>query len=76
MRLNLMAFSPVPVPLPEMTGQKYPKLQLLTVEELLIEGKGIEHPPWAEDRTFKKASKAATVSTEKNLTLFEMDEDE
>jgi site-specific DNA-methyltransferase (adenine-specific) len=59
----------------EMTGQKYPKLQLLTIEELLVEGKGIEHPPWAEDRTFRKATKAAPVSTEKTLTLFDIDED-
>jgi hypothetical protein len=60
----------------DMTGQKYPKLQLLTIEDLIVNGKGIEYPQWAEDRTFRKASKAALASTEHNLTVFDISEDE
>jgi site-specific DNA-methyltransferase (adenine-specific) len=33
---------------------KYPKLQILTIEELLG-GKKIDYPPWVEDATIKKA---------------------
>jgi site-specific DNA-methyltransferase (adenine-specific) len=39
-------------------GEKYPKLQILTIEDLL-EGKGIEMPPIGQvNVTFKKAPKS------------------
>lgn len=38
-------------------GTKHPKLQILTVEELLA-GKKIDYPPTRGDATFKKAPKA------------------
>jgi hypothetical protein len=43
----------------KMNRQKYPRLQLRTVKELM-EGKGIERPSEhaARDETFKKAPKA------------------
>ena len=43
----------------KLTGQKYPRLQLRTVKELMT-GKGIERPSEhaARDETFKKAPKA------------------
>jgi DNA modification methylase len=37
--------------------KKYPRIQLLTIEDLLS-GKKIDMPPWAENRTFVKAPRA------------------
>jgi DNA modification methylase len=51
-------------------GRKYPKIQLLTVEELLA-GKTVEMPPIRQvGVTFKKAPKAKRKEAE-NLDLFE-----
>lgn len=50
---------------PELSGKKYPRVQLLTVEELLG-GKTIDCPPFARQMgnvTFKKAPKAAKKAT-------------
>lgn len=40
-------------------GTKHPKIQLLTIREILEEGKRIDLPPagWSENRTFKRAPK-------------------
>ena len=42
-------------------GTQYPRLQLLTIEELLA-GKRVDMPPWSEQRTFKVAPKAQRES--------------
>jgi len=43
--------------IPEMhPDRKYPRVQIITVEELL-EGKGIAYPDWGSDATFKKAER-------------------
>jgi site-specific DNA-methyltransferase (adenine-specific) len=44
----------------ERWGKKYPKIQILTIEELLA-GKEIEYPQSSIDITFKKAEKAETT---------------
>lgn len=44
----------------ERWGKKYPKLQILTIEELLA-GKEIEYPQSPIDITFKKAEKVETT---------------
>ena len=44
-------------------GTKHPRLQILTVAELL-EGKQVDMPPWHDLRTFKKAPKARRSGTE------------
>ena len=51
-------------------NHKYPRLQLLTIEELL-DGRQIDMPPrhWALDATFKKAPKAAPDATQPGLRL-------
>ncbi len=52
-------------------GSRHPKLQILTVTELL-DGKGIDFPsPWQSNVSFKKAKKkqSATKETQKNLEL-------
>jgi hypothetical protein len=57
-------------------GPKHPKVQVLTVEELL-NGKQVDMPPTQDHRTFKKAPKAKTKSTEATLELgFGEDEDD
>src|ERR1039458_798708 len=52
----------------KLTGQKYPKLQLRTVKELM-EGKGIERPSEhaARDETFKKAPTSKRKSAEDQI---------
>ncbi len=54
---------------PDWGNKKYPKLQLLTIEQLL-EGKDIEYPPYRTNVTFKKAPKAKKKS-KKQRGLFE-----
>ncbi len=49
---------------------KHPRLQILTVEELL-QGKSIDAPPTRDLRTFKKAPKAKKKRTEKQKKMFE-----
>jgi len=44
----------------ERWGQKYPKIQIRTIEELL-QGKGIEYPRTTIDISFKKAEKVETI---------------
>lgn len=41
---------------------KHPRLQILTIEELLA-GKKIDMPAWSERQTFKKAPKAKGSAT-------------
>ena len=57
----------------DMDGRKFPRIQLLNVEELLG-GKGLQLPPWSVNMTFKQATRSK-ASNEKNLTLFDIDED-
>lgn len=55
------------------THQKHPRLQILTVAELL-EGKGIDYPPSQHvDVTFKKAPKAKKRSQERQEDIFRDD---
>ena len=49
-------------------GTKHPRLQLLTVEELLA-GKAVDMPPSRDLRTFKKAPKAKRERRDKDLDL-------
>jgi len=50
-------------------GQSYPRMQILTVAELL-EGKGIEMPPMGQTSvTFKKAAKQKGKASHEQLTL-------
>jgi hypothetical protein len=49
-------------------GTKHPKIQILTVEELLA-GKQVDMPPTQDHRTFKKAPKAKSKSAETTLEL-------
>ena len=44
-------------------GTKHPRLQILTIAELLA-GKGIDMPPSRDMRTFKKAPKAKGPKTQ------------
>jgi hypothetical protein len=49
----------------------HPRIQLLTVQELL-DGKRLDYPPSQQvNATFKKAKKAATGSAETQLSLGE-----
>ncbi len=48
---------------------KYPKIQLLTIAELLA-GKRVSAPPTRDDRTFKKAPKAKGTSKLRHPKLF------
>ena len=51
------------------TGQaKYPRVQILTIEDLLA-GKGVSLPPWSTDRTFKKAPKIKAEAKDMGLSL-------
>ena len=55
--------------------EPYPRLQILTVKELL-EGKKVNMPPWRDERTFKKAAKVKTVGPKgKQLSLEKQDAD-
>jgi len=49
-------------------GSKHPKIQLLTVEELLG-GKQVDMPQSGDFRTFKKAPRAKKVSDTRVQTL-------
>jgi DNA modification methylase len=53
-------------------GLRYPRLQILTVEDLLT-GKMIQRPP--SSVTFKRAPKATTVSKERQATMWDADDD-
>ena len=50
--------------------ERYPRLQLLTIEELL-KGKGIAYPAFRANVTFKKAPKAEEERTEARLPFDE-----
>jgi site-specific DNA-methyltransferase (adenine-specific) len=53
----------------ERWGKKYPKIQILTIEELL-KGKEIEYPQSPINITFKKAEKVeATPEIQTELSL-------
>jgi len=49
-------------------GTKHPKVQVLTVQEILA-GKQVDMPPTQDHRTFKKAPKAKVKSSETTLEL-------
>ena len=53
-------------------GERYPRLQLLTVKELL-EGKKVSGPPHRADLTFKKAPKAEEAKPLSGLLPFSSD---
>jgi len=53
--------------------ERYPRLQLLTIEELL-EGKGIAYPAVRADLTFKKAPKVGEERTKVLPTRLPFDE--
>jgi hypothetical protein len=44
-------------------AERYPRIQILSIEELL-EGKKIDYPRYAVDATFKKAPKARKATEE------------
>ena len=54
-------------------GTKHPRIQIITVGELL-EGKGIDAPPSRDFRTIKKAPRAKKAKSEKQHKMFEEDE--
>ena len=49
-------------------GTKHPRIQILTIEELLA-GKNIDRPQGAADATFKRAPKAKAATANMNLPL-------
>lgn len=49
-------------------GSRHPRLQLLTIEELLA-GKGVDRPPHEGNVTFKRAPKVATKKEEQARLL-------
>jgi len=51
-------------------GQRYPKLQILTIEELL-NGKQVEYPRVAPDATFKKAKKRSKGGGPEQRSIFD-----
>lgn len=53
-------------------GNQFPKLQLITVGELLNGGR-VNMPGWHESRTFKRAPKAKGKKTEQHSLPFEGD---
>ncbi|MFA7236805.1 MAG: DNA methyltransferase [Phycisphaeraceae bacterium] len=53
-------------------GTTHPKIQLLTIEELL-QGKAVDMPPWRDIRTFKKAPKSSRAD-DKQMVLSNEDE--
>jgi len=57
----------------ESWGRKHPRIQLLTIEDLL-EGKVIDYPPARVDTTHKDAPKAKIEGAE-NLSLFSKGQD-
>jgi hypothetical protein len=50
-------------------GTKHPKIQILTIEELL-NGKTIDAPPSRDLRTFKKAPKAKRKPHKKQMEMY------
>jgi DNA modification methylase len=54
-------------------GTKHPRLQLLTIEELLA-GKKVDMPPTRDERTFKKAQKFRPTQTPGKSLPFDDDE--
>jgi hypothetical protein len=50
-------------------GSKYPKLQILTIQEIL-DGKQPEYPRFAHSVTFKQAPKARAAHKQSTLSLF------
>ena len=54
---------------------KHPKIQILTVGELL-EGKTLDAPPSRDIRTFKKAPRARRKPVEKQTQLIDREQDE
>jgi len=55
--------------------KKHPKIQLITVADLLS-GKSVDAPPMQDVRTFKKAPKAKAKSKDRQKEIFSEDEDE
>ncbi len=55
-------------------GKKYPKLQILTIAELL-ERKELDYPRSALDVTFKKAPRARSRAAQSKLALSQADEE-
>ncbi len=51
-------------------GTKHPRLQLLTIEELLS-GSKVDYPPSRANVTFKKAPKAASASAARQIDLLD-----
>jgi DNA modification methylase len=56
-------------------NKRYPKVQVITVAELLG-GKSVDLPPTQDHRTFKKAPKAKGTKQFKEQTMFETEEDD
>jgi len=50
------------------TGKKYPRIQILTIEDLMSGKKRLEHPDYVRDANFKKARRE---STERTKDLFD-----
>ncbi|MDP2859205.1 MAG: restriction endonuclease [Bacillota bacterium] len=44
-------------------GRRFPRMQIITVEELLA-GRGISYPDWGTDATFKKAERKSKKKSE------------
>ena len=55
---------------PSPWGTKHPRLQLLTIEELLT-GSNVDYPPSRANVTFKKAPKAGPASAERQIGLLD-----
>ena len=53
-------------------GTRHPRLQLLTVEQLLA-GKGVDLPPSRDIRTFKEARKAKTAKAQARKLAFDQE---
>ena len=54
-------------------GTKHPRLQLLTIEDLLA-GKKVDMPPTRDERTFKKAERFKRTQSE-SRSLFKPEAD-
>jgi hypothetical protein len=54
---------------------KYPRLQILSIAELLG-GQKLQYPRFALDLTFKKAPKAKQAAAEQQITLAESETDD
>ena len=51
-------------------GTKHPRIQILTVDELL-EGKALDAPPSRDIRTFKKAPRVKSKNNEQQAKMFD-----